>query len=311
MSYFKIYGNVDPSDNKNLDDFVWNHVNIDKSNLVNYTFEELDKIVTYIKSKTKKWYFINLDDVFPKWYLEGNKTILDVLKKHNLNFEIIDTHSKNTQIGITNRENDTDYKNILKNKKIKKKFLSLNGSPSSHREEIYNFLMNYSNIKKDVFLSYNSKDPTHKNHLKIEGNEYTKESNRLNNLYYHSFCNIVTETDFSDGHIHITEKTDKSIFALQPFVIVGNPYSLQRLKELGFKTFGKWWDESYDLEKYDRIRMFKIKQTIKEINKFSVEELINVYEDMKDVLIHNKELAKKIYNNNKKYHDNFVKIYQL
>ena len=310
MTYFEIHGNVN-KDYKNSDDFVWNHVNIHKSNLVNYTFEELDKIVTYIKSKTKKWYFINLDDVFPEWYLEEIKTILDVLKKHNLNFQIIDSQSNNTMIGITNRENDNDSKNILKNRRIKKKFLCLNGNPSSHREQIYTFLINYSNIKKDVFLSYNSKDPTHKNHLKIEGNEYTKNSNRLNNLYYYSFCNIVTETEFSDSMIHITEKTDKSIFALQPFVIVGNPYSLKRLKELGFKTFDKWWDESYDLEKNNNIRMFKIKKTIKEINKFSIKEMSNIYKDMKDILIHNKKLAKKIYNNNKKYHDNFVKIYQL
>ena len=37
---------------------------------------------------------------------------------------------------------------------------------------------------------------------------------------------------------YLTEKTFKPILNMQPFVIVGNAYSLKMLKQLGYKTFG-------------------------------------------------------------------------
>ena len=65
------------------------------------------------------------------------------------------------------------------------------------------------------------------------------------------------------------------------------------MKELGFKTFDKWWDESYDSEPNGWKRLQKVLDIIKEISSKSNEELLEMYIDMKDVLQHNVDLISK------------------
>lgn len=52
-----------------------------------------------------------------------------------------------------------------------------------------------------------------------------------------------------------TEKTGNAIVLKKPFFLNSNPYSLYNLRELGFKTFSDYWDESYDekLNQVDRL----------------------------------------------------------
>jgi len=57
---------------------------------------------------------------------------------------------------------------------------------------------------------------------------------------------IVTETDFYKDKLHLTEKVFKPIVAGQPFLLLAGKGNLAYLREYGFKTFGDYWDESYD-----------------------------------------------------------------
>jgi len=57
---------------------------------------------------------------------------------------------------------------------------------------------------------------------------------------------ISTETLAPNNYCFITEKTYRSIAYKKPFIIVGNKSSLQKLRDLGFETFDKWWSEEYD-----------------------------------------------------------------
>lgn len=54
-----------------------------------------------------------------------------------------------------------------------------------------------------------------------------------------------------------TEKTGNAIVFKKPFLSNSNPYSLHNLREMGFQTFGDYWDESYDYEvnQVNRIRI--------------------------------------------------------
>lgn len=62
-----------------------------------------------------------------------------------------------------------------------------------------------------------------------------------------SLLHIVTETEMSSGEVlRITEKILKPIVALQPFIVFGNPHSLEIMRNMGFQTFGDVIDESYD-----------------------------------------------------------------
>ena len=64
----------------------------------------------------------------------------------------------------------------------------------------------------------------------------------LHNVIIYISC----ETLIDSNYCFITEKTYRAIIHKKAFMIVGNKNSLQKLKDLGFKTFNTWWDESYD-----------------------------------------------------------------
>ena len=71
----------------------------------------------------------------------------------------------------------------------------------------------------------------------------------------------------------ITEKTFKPIIANQVFIIIGPRGILKKLRSLGFKTFDKFFDESYD-DLPDSIRLFKAIDTLNDVmSKYTIEEL--------------------------------------
>lgn len=61
-----------------------------------------------------------------------------------------------------------------------------------------------------------------------------------------AFVNLVTETIFYENKQHLTEKIFKPIVAKMPFLLLAGVGSLRYLRNYGFKTFGEFWDESYD-----------------------------------------------------------------
>jgi hypothetical protein len=85
----------------------------------------------------------------------------------------------------------------------------------------------------------------------------------------------------------ITEKLDKSITALQPFLIIGTAGFLKNLHELGLKTFSDFWDESYDDIKNDFTRLNAVVDVVQELSKKSHKELEEMYEEMLPILKHN------------------------
>lgn len=178
-------------------------------------------------------------------------------------------------------------------RKFDKKFICLNKTPKPHRIDMFRFLK--SNYFSECFLSYAPHILDDLNHYVFDTTDNMEYSN-LYCAYPHegqtkSFCNIVTESIVDNGPIHITEKTDKCFSAGQPFVLLGGPYYLKKLKELGFKTFDKWWDESYDLEEDYHKRLSKIKSTIHQIAKWGLDECEEIYKEMIPTLQHNKKLA--------------------
>jgi hypothetical protein len=178
-------------------------------------------------------------------------------------------------------------------RKFDKKFICLNKTPKPHRIDMFRFLK--SNYFSESFLSYAPHILDDLNHFVFDTTDNMEYSN-LYCAYPHegqtkSFCNIVTESIVDNGPIHITEKTDKCFSAGQPFVLLGGPYYLKKLKELGFKTFDKWWDESYDLEEDYHKRLYKVKSTIHQIAKWGLDECEEIYKEMIPTLEHNKKLA--------------------
>jgi hypothetical protein len=81
-------------------------------------------------------------------------------------------------------------------------------------------------------------------------NSHPMENTQFSTEHYYkkSLINIIQETYFYSPEIHLTEKTFKPIVFKQPFIMIGAKGSLQHLKDLGFKTFNDFWDESYDMQ---------------------------------------------------------------
>jgi len=111
----------------------------------------------------------------------------------------------------------------------------------------------------------------------------------LETFYKNSLINIITETFFFNKIIHVTEKTFKPIAQLQPFIIIASPGSLQHIRDMGFKTFSEFWDESYDQETDHEVRFNKIFDLVELISKWSEEQKIEFSYKVKDILEYNAE----------------------
>ena len=110
-----------------------------------------------------------------------------------------------------------------------------------------------------------------------------------------SYLHIVTETYIEDdsARIHLSEKIFKPIWYMQPFVVVGQRNILAGLKTLGYKTFDKWIDESYDDEIDIETRITKIAAAAKAFYARPISVINEDLLDMLPVLLHNHEVITK------------------
>jgi len=99
---------------------------------------------------------------------------------------------------------------------------------------------------------------------------------------------IVCETCYNGNTFFPTEKTWRPIMLETPFIVQGPQWYLHRLRDMGFQTFDRWWDEGYS-EDPANYQNTEIKKVIDSIGKLSVEQLKNVYNEMQPTLKHNKK----------------------
>jgi len=102
-----------------------------------------------------------------------------------------------------------------------------------------------------------------------------------------SLIYVATETVYFGRRLHITEKTFKAIALEMPFVLVAPAGSLAYMREYGFQTFGDIFDESYDEEIDDRLRMEKIVKLLKDLDNLSQQERQEIHRRCLPVVEHN------------------------
>jgi hypothetical protein len=107
--------------------------------------------------------------------------------------------------------------------------------------------------------------------------------------YQETFLSIVSETCFDNDSIYFSEKTIKPLLHMHPFIMMSTPYTLQKLNELGFKTFDGFIDEGYDRIKQTKERFEMILREIDKFNNKSFEELKNWWTDILPILEHNQK----------------------
>lgn len=105
--------------------------------------------------------------------------------------------------------------------------------------------------------------------------------------YLDTYFSVVNETETSEHDCFPTEKIWKPIVALHPFMVMACPGFLEFLKSIGYKTYSKWFDESYDLEKDEDKRIDMIIKEIERMVAMSHAELNDMLVDMLPTLLHN------------------------
>jgi len=214
---------------------------------------------------------------------------------------------------------DENLELFLTNKKIKKKFLYLNRVPKPHRSYIFDKIWKYNkNILNNSYWSWNSKGLTnygfyHESHpvKSIEGNFVVTDDNSSTNFFGKdliktSFCSIITESEWNDTNLFLSEKIIKPILYCQPFIVFGSKNYYKMLHKLGFKTFSNYWSEAFDdISAFDHNVEEKgdsIINTVNYINNLELKDLQKIHIDMIDILIHNRNILFSIFNSS---HDEF------
>lgn len=106
-------------------------------------------------------------------------------------------------------------------------------------------------------------------------------------LYKQSYISIISETEVDSGTLFFSEKTFKPIVAGHPFISMNGKHSIKTLQNLGYKTFNKWWDESYDEIDDWRERVLEISRLVKKLCQVDKNKLHQMVIDMEDTLLHN------------------------
>jgi hypothetical protein len=98
---------------------------------------------------------------------------------------------------------------------------------------------------------------------------------------------VVTETIAQGRRLHLTEKTFKPICQQMPFILVSTAHSLEYLRSYGFRTFGDFWDESYDIETDDFLRLEKIAEVMKTLQNMPEHQRQRLLKSAQSVVDHN------------------------
>jgi len=203
-----------------------------------------------------------------------------------------------------------------------KKFLSLNRTARIHRVMLVSLLAHYNLLDQgyislgltpdqiehclsdlnqipiyrdfrdkiyDGFEKIKPLIPMHIDQINLQENQF--KVNSLNSEFYqNSYFSIVTST-FSlakeEPSVGFTEKEIKPILYKHPFLINNLPGALKHLKSMGFLTFDKWFDESYDDEIDDFERMHKLVLEIKRLSVIPNRMWDKMLREMEPILLHN------------------------
>lgn len=99
---------------------------------------------------------------------------------------------------------------------------------------------------------------------------------------------LVNETyAFGLDSLFVSEKIFKPILSKSIFLLIGNPFILSFLKQLGFKTFPHLFDESYD-EELDNVKRTNIVfKNLQEFCKIPLADCKKIYDENAEILDYN------------------------
>jgi hypothetical protein len=159
----------------------------------------------------------------------------------------------------------------------------------------YHIIQNWgisNDVSQETINSFASRLPlTIDNETNI--NQMCEDRGNVSRPYYqNSLVSLITETNFDNPEVTLTEKSYKPIKEKHPFIIAGVNGALKGLHRAGFKTFSEFWDESYDDIACPATRIRAIKQIIEEISTWDNDKILDFKRKVKPILDHNYNVLK-------------------
>lgn len=229
-------------------------------------------------------------------------SIEEEIKYKELNFHKLKLFLK---VNRTNREERNLFMLFLnRNKILEKCYISYPDFPSyNNYPDRFSYLLDEKNVQslKDK-LPFDIDESDRSNHgLPGFGlNEFDADL-AFNPIHYkNTFISLVMcAFPFEENACHLHSSTFNPMYCGHPVIQFGPYQHLKELKRRGFKTFDKWWDESYDniQDPWDRFNAVML--VVLQLSILTPEQALQMYIEMKDVLQHNSDLISK-YNDIKK-----------
>jgi hypothetical protein len=224
--------------------------------------------------------------IFEKNLLLHSEKRSDNLKKYQLNDELIPVYYWSH--AVIARDWFRYAEHVAQKKQVNRTFLIYNRAWSNTREYRLRFaeLLIHLNLQDRCQTSINPIEPElgiHYNSHQFKNSAWQPRTVLENHFpigtahshysadfdlrdYEATDVEVVLETLFDDGRLHLTEKSLRPIAVGQPFILAGTHGSLEYLRSYGFKTFGNVWDESYDLVEDPAERLIQIAELMKYIS---------------------------------------------
>lgn len=164
-------------------------------------------------------------------------------------------------------------------------FLYLNKMKRSHRTRLYNSVESSGLLDRSLFTCW-WKD------IKLTGEDedvfpypnYGQDQTLNKSMYERCAYDLISETSYKE--VFFTEKIWKPIIAGVPFIVLGKQNFLMHLRDLGFKTFGNCFNESYDSHPNLDKRIKSVVDLLKWLDK---KEWRDIYRKSQSVRDHNKK----------------------
>jgi hypothetical protein len=284
--------------------FDWFHVCCEKYNIppsqVIYVTGNLSvehQYNEYIKNKNiKDKIFVVPHIQFENFIYEKSNGIIDQIptvdqhlkyKKENLNsIKLFNAFQKRTRPHRIWLYKELYINNLISDGIISMNFFDLRNSFYEGKlldQELYQTLIKDLPIFPEKDLSENQK----KEFVGDSADTFAEKLNYQSSL--DSWISVVSEASFAESTCFISEKTFKPIATRHPFILYGNKNSLKYLRDLGYKTFTGFIDESYDnLDTWERLdAVVKLLKDFKSTN-----NMLDWFDSQREILDYNFENLK-------------------
>ena len=288
---------------------------IEGDEFLNPFYESIDKL----KLPTKNIYFITNNLIAEKTHQEYHRE--DKINVISVMWNVFDVQRLKHQGNLPKKVSvDMEYKYKLVNTLKTKPFLKINRTNRDERD-IFMLFLNFEKLFDKCLVSFpelhkwpdyssefykytqqeNINDLKSKLPFDIDNTDKTNHGPAgigkgffdadlpFNPIHYrNSFISIVMGAfPFDTNGHHLHSSTFNPMYCGHPIIQFASYKSLEIMKQYGFKTFDKWWDESYDDEKDDWKRLQMVMDLVLKLSDYDDYSLLQMYKEMKETLQHN------------------------